>query len=45
MREAAEDLLSADPVLSEIDLRWPGASLADAYAVLQRMRARVVVAR
>jgi hypothetical protein len=28
MREAAEDLLSADPVLSEAGLRWPGVSLS-----------------
>ena len=27
MREAAEDLLSADPVRSEAVLRWPGVSL------------------
>jgi hypothetical protein len=26
--EAAEDLLSADPVLGEVDLRWPGVSLS-----------------
>jgi hypothetical protein len=28
VREAAEDLLSADPVLGEVDLRWPGVSLS-----------------
>ena len=28
MREAAEDLLSADPVRSEAVLRWPGVSLS-----------------
>lgn len=28
VREAAEDLLSADPVLGEVDLRWPGMSLS-----------------
>jgi len=28
MREAAEDLLSADRVLSEVDLRWPGVRLS-----------------
>jgi hypothetical protein len=26
--ESAEDLFSADPVLGEIDLRWPGVSLS-----------------
>jgi hypothetical protein len=25
--EAAEDLLSAGPVLGDVDLRWPGVSL------------------
>ncbi len=24
MRESAEDLFPADPVLGEVDLRWPG---------------------
>src|ERR1039457_5313991 len=28
VREPAENLFSADPVLSEIDLRWPGVSLS-----------------
>ncbi len=28
MRESAEDLFSADPVVGEIDLRWPGVSLS-----------------
>jgi hypothetical protein len=28
VRETAEDLLSADPVLGEVDLRWPGVSLS-----------------
>src|SRR5262250_1403816 len=28
VREAAKDLFSADPVLREVDLRWPGASLS-----------------
>jgi hypothetical protein len=28
VREAAEDLLSADPVLGEVGLRWPGVSLS-----------------
>ena len=28
MREPAEDLFSADPVLGEVDLRWPGGSLS-----------------
>ena len=28
MREPAEDLFSADPVLGEVDLRWPGVSLS-----------------
>jgi hypothetical protein len=28
VRESAEDLFSADPVLSEVDLRWPGVSLS-----------------
>jgi hypothetical protein len=27
VRESAEDLFSADPVLGEVDLRWPGVSL------------------
>ena len=26
--ESAEDLFSADPVLGEVDLRWPGVSLS-----------------
>ena len=26
-RKPADDLLSADPVLGEVDLRWPGVSL------------------
>ena len=26
--ETVEDLLSADPVLSDVDLRWPGVSLS-----------------
>ena len=26
--ESAEDLFSADPVLSQVDLRWPGVSLS-----------------
>ena len=28
VRESAEDLFSADPVLGEVDLRWPGAGLS-----------------
>ena len=28
VRESAEDLFSVDPVLGEVDLRWPGASLS-----------------
>jgi len=28
VRESAEDLFSADPVLGEVDLRWPGVSLS-----------------
>ena len=28
MRESAKDLFSADPVLGEVDLRWPGVSLS-----------------
>jgi len=28
VRESAEDLFSADPVLSEVDLGWPGVSLS-----------------
>jgi len=28
VRESAEDVSSADPVLSEVDLRWPGVSLS-----------------
>ncbi|HCU96484.1 MAG TPA: hypothetical protein DHU96_28705 [Actinobacteria bacterium] len=28
VREPAEDLFSADPVLGEVDLRWPGGSLS-----------------
>jgi len=28
MRESAEDLFSADPVLGEVDLRWPGVGLS-----------------
>jgi hypothetical protein len=28
MRESAEDLFSADPVLGRVDLRWPGVSLS-----------------
>ena len=28
MCESAEDLFSADPVLGEVDLRWPGVSLS-----------------
>ena len=28
VREAAEDLLPADPVLCEVDLRWPGVGLS-----------------
>jgi hypothetical protein len=28
VRESAEDLLPADPVLGEVDLRWPGVSLS-----------------
>jgi hypothetical protein len=27
VRESAKDLFSADPVLGEVDLRWPGVSL------------------
>ena len=27
VRESADDLFSADPVLGEVDLRWPGAGL------------------
>jgi hypothetical protein len=26
--ESAEDLFSVDPVLGEVDLRWPGAGLS-----------------
>ena len=28
VRESAENLFSADPVLSQVDLRWPGAGLS-----------------
>ena len=28
MREPAEDLFSADPILGEVDLRWPRARLS-----------------
>jgi hypothetical protein len=28
VRESAEDLFPADPVLGEVDLRWPGGSLS-----------------
>ena len=28
VRESAEDLFPADPVLGEVDLRWPGAGLS-----------------
>lgn len=28
VRESAGDLFSADPVLGEVDLRWPGVSLS-----------------
>jgi hypothetical protein len=30
VRESAEDLFSADPVLGEVDLRWPGMTLESA---------------
>ncbi len=28
VRESVEDLFPADPVLGEVDLRWPGVSLS-----------------
>ena len=28
MRESAKDLFPADPMLGEVDLRWPGVSLS-----------------
>src|SRR5216683_8230730 len=28
VRESAEDLFSADPVVGEVDFRWPGAGLS-----------------
>ena len=28
VRESAKDLFPADPVLGEVDLRWPGVSLS-----------------
>ena len=43
MHEAAEDLLSADPVLSEVDLRWPGVSLSRWQLAQGAVRAGCVV--
>jgi hypothetical protein len=43
MREAAEDLLSADPVLCEVDLRGPGVGLSRWQLAQGAVRAGCVV--
>ena len=43
VREAAEDLFSAEPVLGEVDLRWPGVSLSRWQLAQGAMRAGGVV--
>ena len=42
--EAAEGLPSADPVLGEVDLRWPGVSLCRWQLAQGAVRPRCVVA-
>jgi hypothetical protein len=44
--DSAEDLFSADPVLGEVDLRWPGVSLSRRELAKGTVRpGRVVVAQ
>jgi hypothetical protein len=43
VREAAEDPLSADPVLSEVDPRWPGVGLSRWHLAQGAVRAECVV--
>jgi hypothetical protein len=43
VREAAQYLLSAEPVLGEVDLRWPGVSLSRWQLAQGAMRAGGVV--
>lgn len=43
MRESAGDLLSADPVLGEVDLRWPGVSLSRCQLAKRTVRPGCVV--
>ncbi len=46
MCESAEDLFPADPVLGEVDLRWPGVSLSRCELAEGAVRpGRVVVAQ
>ena len=43
MREAAEDLLSANPMLGKVDLRWPGVSFSRRQLAEGAVRPRCVV--
>src|SRR5207247_4497035 len=43
VRETAEDLFPADPVLGEVDLRWPGASLSGCELAKGSVRSGCVV--
>ncbi len=43
MREPAEDLFPADPVLGEVDLRWPGMSSSRCELAKSAVRPRGVV--
>src|SRR5438046_7901479 len=43
VREAAENLLSADPVLGEVDLRWPDVSVSRWQLAQGAVRPGVVV--
>ncbi len=43
VRESVEDLFPADPVLGEVDLRWPGGSLSRRELVQGTVRPRGVV--
>jgi hypothetical protein len=41
--ESAEDVFSANPVLGEVDLRWPGAGLSGCELAKSTVRSRGVV--
>jgi hypothetical protein len=43
VRESAQDLFPADPVLSEVDLRWPGVSLSRCELAQGTVRSGCVV--